>query len=498
MGEDDAAFGVPIPWWSPGQWLATGMTGSEYVNLPDGAGRIRSRLEHLASCHLEGVQRRLIGGALDLMAAQIGVGDDPVVLTDAAVDGTAGLWVLTLEQCLWEPAGDAFGTDADIALDWKDAVGVRTVDHNEHLSGVSVSWRDRTVVFETVGDHAWAAELAWVVEQLASDYAAHWCPTCRLPVADEVDRCVLCEAELRPHSADGMVGHRLLGHSQAVPPAAAKAAAAAVEGLYPWVITPATLDGDPVVVAAGDTWMRAWDGAGACRLSFPLGELEAVAEPHEDAWEVVVEGSDGSLTFLGGFDDPGVAIDVADRLARPAIPTAGSVPQEANAVDLAAQSIGVPAVTHAGEAAGSGRDRSAISGGRDPADDRLHEDFDLFDPSSWVTLLFTRRGRHIALGIGAIVLLAGAIFLPRIVRAITQPTFAVGDCVRIEQQFIDHDLKSVNCADAVGTFDPTQRVYRVNDVIDGTTGGCPPLGGFFPVEFVHEPDDVTYCLVQAS
>lgn len=38
----------------------------------------------------------------------------------------------------------------------------------------------------------------------------------------------------------------------------------------------------------------------------------------------------------------------------------------------------------------------------------------------------------------------------------------------------------------------------MNQVIDNTDGGCPQLQGFFPVEFVHEPDGVTYCLVQQS
>lgn len=76
------------------------------------------------------------------------------------------------------------------------------------------------------------------------------------------------------------------------------------------------------------------------------------------------------------------------------------------------------------------------------------------------------------------------------------PSFAVDDCVRVEQRLTDQDLEPADCSEAVGTFDPTARVYRVNEIIGNTNGGCPQLQGFFPVEFVHEPDGVTYCLVQ--
>lgn len=78
----------------------------------------------------------------------------------------------------------------------------------------------------------------------------------------------------------------------------------------------------------------------------------------------------------------------------------------------------------------------------------------------------------------------------------TEPSFEVGDCVRVESGGFSDDMDEADCADAVGTFDATQRIYRVNEVIEGTGGGCPQLQGFFPVEFIHQPDDVTYCLVQ--
>jgi hypothetical protein len=99
----------------------------------------------------------------------------------------------------------------------------------------------------------------------------------------------------------------------------------------------------------------------------------------------------------------------------------------------------------------------------------------------------------------ALALLAGLLLTSTLVQACSDdPSFKVGECVRIEQRAIDSDLKAADCADAVGTFDPTRRIYRVNEIIDNTDGGCPQLQGFFPVEFAHEPDGVTYCLVQEN
>lgn len=115
---------------------------------------------------------------------------------------------------------------------------------------------------------------------------------------------------------------------------------------------------------------------------------------------------------------------------------------------------------------------------------------------------------------GASVEVASANFMKGIVSAVTAsaamasllfatgclagPQFSVGDCVEVEQRAFDSDMESVSCADAEGTFDPAERIYRVDSIIDNTEGGCPEFAGFFPVEFVHEPDGVTYCLVQES
>lgn len=78
------------------------------------------------------------------------------------------------------------------------------------------------------------------------------------------------------------------------------------------------------------------------------------------------------------------------------------------------------------------------------------------------------------------------------------PEFEEGDCVKVIDRVIDSDMESASCSDAAGTFDPEERIYRVDSIIDDTEGGCPPLQGFFPVEFIHEPDGVTYCLVQET
>ena len=95
-------------------------------------------------------------------------------------------------------------------------------------------------------------------------------------------------------------------------------------------------------------------------------------------------------------------------------------------------------------------------------------------------------------------LAVGAFLVLPVVQAcgLTGPSFDVGDCVTVEERLIDQDLKKADCDDANGTFDATLRTYRVDSIIDNTDGGCPQLAGFFPVEFVHEPDGVTYCLVQ--
>lgn len=76
--------------------------------------------------------------------------------------------------------------------------------------------------------------------------------------------------------------------------------------------------------------------------------------------------------------------------------------------------------------------------------------------------------------------------------------FSVGDCVVIEQRLVDHDLKSADCADAVGTFDPNGRIYKVDQVLEGAGASCSAPQGFFGVEFSHEPHGVTYCLSMAT
>jgi hypothetical protein len=81
---------------------------------------------------------------------------------------------------------------------------------------------------------------------------------------------------------------------------------------------------------------------------------------------------------------------------------------------------------------------------------------------------------------------------------VSEPSFAVGDCVLLEQRGFGHDLDEADCATARGTFDSNERVYQFDEVLDGTDAICGAPQGFFPVQFTHEPDDVTYCLSQAA
>jgi hypothetical protein len=78
------------------------------------------------------------------------------------------------------------------------------------------------------------------------------------------------------------------------------------------------------------------------------------------------------------------------------------------------------------------------------------------------------------------------------------PKFSVGDCVKIREGVIDSKLEPTSCAGAQGTFDQSKRVYKVKSVIKGTSGSCPQLAGFFPVQFTDEPDNAIYCLAQAD
>ena len=79
-----------------------------------------------------------------------------------------------------------------------------------------------------------------------------------------------------------------------------------------------------------------------------------------------------------------------------------------------------------------------------------------------------------------------------------EPEFAVGDCVVVEPRGLGHELSEADCSTARGTFDANERVYKVDEVLDGVTAACGAPQGFFPVQFTHEPDDVTYCLSQAA
>lgn len=108
------------------------------------------------------------------------------------------------------------------------------------------------------------------------------------------------------------------------------------------------------------------------------------------------------------------------------------------------------------------------------------------------------QGRAAVAGLTGVILMAGVSTGCSAIESVTSPdpSFDVGDCVRIEEGALDSDLTEAACDEAVGTFDPAARTYRVDSVIEGPDGSCPEGRGFFPVQFTHEPDDVIYCLVQ--
>lgn len=92
----------------------------------------------------------------------------------------------------------------------------------------------------------------------------------------------------------------------------------------------------------------------------------------------------------------------------------------------------------------------------------------------------------------------GMLVLAAVGAGCTEPPFAVGDCVRIEQRAIDYDLNEADCATARGTFDAAERTYKIDEVLDGTDRQCGPPQGFFPVTFSHGGHGVTYCMSQAE
>lgn len=77
-----------------------------------------------------------------------------------------------------------------------------------------------------------------------------------------------------------------------------------------------------------------------------------------------------------------------------------------------------------------------------------------------------------------------------------RPSFAVGDCVRLSQRTFDQDMVKAPCESTAAGSDPEGMVYKVDKVIDGSSAGCP--GWSYDIEFSHEPDDTTYCLVRAG
>lgn len=68
-----------------------------------------------------------------------------------------------------------------------------------------------------------------------------------------------------------------------------------------------------------------------------------------------------------------------------------------------------------------------------------------------------------------------------------KPSFAVGDCVTVEDRILDSDIHKSSCTSSSSG----ETVYRVVEVNDGDDAGCRQ---FVDIEFSHEPEDTTYCL----
>jgi hypothetical protein len=77
-------------------------------------------------------------------------------------------------------------------------------------------------------------------------------------------------------------------------------------------------------------------------------------------------------------------------------------------------------------------------------------------------------------------------------RLLEKDGFEVGDCVEVVPRTTDSDLKGVDCP---SSWDPYSEVYEIGAVLDGAHSSCYTDA---LVEFSHEPDDKTYCLVAPS
>lgn len=113
------------------------------------------------------------------------------------------------------------------------------------------------------------------------------------------------------------------------------------------------------------------------------------------------------------------------------------------------------------------------------------------DASRGIGVSWLRGASRIAVIVGASVTAVGC----------GGPSYAVGDCVTVDQQIVESELRSIGCDEegppdvTLGGIERSAVVYRVEKVIDGLDGACNPQemgpGG---TQFTDEPDDAIYCL----
>lgn len=287
---------------------------------------ISERIETLMNQHLADHDiDRLAPAARDVVKT-LGLGEWPVVLTDAMRSGELGLWVLTTERCLW--LGQGGDTDDD-ELSWRDitSVSVRSRPQGHDLV---LDWRDGAAVFvyaDIGASSSWAAHLEWAVRDLAGldRERSLYCPECLIGTHGAEDgECLICAAPLvaLPGGAlgDGPVASRLRRIAEPtvverLGPAVELAERALTSDDWLWVVTDATVSDAPVLVVASESWIRVWDATGRLRIDEPHDDVTLVRSENVGPMSGIelVDISTGTRTAL---DNVGPVKWVDDLLSR--------------------------------------------------------------------------------------------------------------------------------------------------------------------------------------
>lgn len=120
------------------------------------------------------------------------------------------------------------------------------------------------------------------------------------------------------------------------------------------------------------------------------------------------------------------------------------------------------------------------------------------DMNDAATPATARRCRRLRRVITAAALLLVAPLAACVPIGFAGPSFAVGDCVEVDQQLLSTYLTSAPCHERARSSEPPSRTYRVDSITHQVMGSCPTQAGRAPVDFSYQPDGVTYCLVRAD